>query len=383
MAGIAVLGATGSIGTQTLDVVRKCLPDCKVSVLTGNNNIAGLAKLANEFRPEILWVPDSARALETRKMLDYSCDILTGDDGLISAVVGSSGLVVNALVGRAGLAPTVAAIKAGRDVALANKETLVTAGGLIMGLARENGVRITPIDSEHSAIWQCLKGSDSSEVEKIILTASGGAFREWTKARIEKATARDALCHPNWAMGDKITIDSATLMNKGLEFIEAMWLFDMPLESIEILVHPQSIIHSMVQFKDGAIMAQMGLPDMRIPISYALSAFNKSKRIENDFPRLNFLDFKELTFDAVDLDRFPCLSLAYHAAKVGGTLPAVMNYVNEWAVHAFLDGKIKFYDISSLITQAFGAYTVKPVSCVQDIFDAEEWAFEFIKRQDR
>jgi len=355
---IAVLGATGSIGAQTLDAVRSCLPEARVKVLTGYRNIQMLEALVCEFEPELVWVPDD------------------GENKLIACATHPDvNIVVNALVGKAGLAPTLAAIKAGKDIALANKESLVTAGSLIMSLAREHGVRVTPIDSEHSAILQCLQGSNNGDdVEKIILTASGGPFRTWSKERIEKATAADALRHPNWSMGSKITIDSATLMNKGLELIEAKWLFDQPLSNIEILVHPQSIIHSMVQFVDGAVIAQLGLPDMRVPILYALA-----ERVANDFPRLDFLAVGDLTFEAPDTDRFPCLALALHAAEVGGTLPAVMNAVNEWAVGQFLQGKLRFYDISELIAEAFGSYTVRDVTGLADIREAEAWAEEFVK----
>ena len=390
---IAVLGATGSIGTQTLDVVRTCLPEARVSVLTGYGNIPVLTKLAEEFLPEIIWVPDeNARHLsEALKEKDLNIEILTGDDGLVTcAEYSNADIVVNALVGKAGLKPTLAAIKAGKDVALANKESLVTAGGLIMGLARANGVRIVPIDSEHSAILQCLQGTagytsdeglnnkhtgNADNIEKIILTASGGPFRTWPQPCIETATASDALRHPNWAMGPKITIDSATLMNKGLELIEAMWLFGQPISKIEILVHPQSIIHSMVQFIDGAVMAQLGAPDMRVPILYALAG---PARVRNNFKRLDFLTAGDLTFELPDEKRFPCLAIAKHAAEVGGTLPAVMNAVNEWAVGQYLQDKIGFYGIPALIADAFGSYTVKNVTSQSDILEAEDWAMEFV-----
>jgi len=383
---IAVLGATGSIGTQTLDVVRTCLPKARVKVLSGYGNIPILAEFVKEFKPELVWVPDGAAAKALSEMVrDVSFEILTGEDGLVTcAEADKVDVVVNALVGKAGLAPTLAAIKAGKDIALANKESLVTAGELIMSLAREHNVRITPIDSEHSAILQCLCGrglkdgftGNADYIEKILLTASGGPFRTWSKEEISNAKAADALRHPNWSMGPKITIDSATLMNKGLELIEAMWLFNQPLSKVEILVHPQSIIHSMVQFVDGAVMAQMGLPDMRLPILYALTG---PERVKNDYPRMNFLTAADLTFEAPDEERFPCLALAKHAATVGGTLPAVMNAVNEWAVGQFLQDKIDFYGIPALIAEAFGSYTVKNVLCIEDIREAEQWAMEFVR----
>jgi len=355
---IAILGATGSIGTQTLDVVRKCLPEARVKVLTGYRNIPLLESLVAEFKPDIVWTPDD-----------------DDDEKLISCATHPDvDIVINALVGKIGLAPTLAALQSGKNIALANKESLVTAGNLIMNLARKHNLRVTPIDSEHSAILQCLHGNTSGkDVEKIILTASGGPFRAWPKERIERATAADALRHPNWSMGYKITVDSSTLMNKGLELIEALWLFGMPLSDIEILVHPQSIIQPRVQFVDGAVMAQLGLPDMRLPILYALAG-----RVANDFPRLDFLKAGDLTFEAPDIHRFPCLALAMHAAEVGGTLPAVMNAINEWAVGQFLQGKLTFYGISELIAEGFGSYTVQEVTSLDDIREAEAWADEFV-----
>ena len=375
---IAILGATGSIGVQALDVIRNTLTEATVTALTGYSNIEALAKLVDEFKPKMACVPDAKAARALQQLIAAPCEILTGAAGLETCAAHSGAdVVVNALVGQAGLMPTLAAIHAGKDIALANKETLVTAGALIMGLAREKGVAITPIDSEHSAIWQCLQGNRERDIEKIILTASGGPFRTWEKDRIKKATAKDALRHPNWDMGAKITIDSATLMNKGLELIEAMWLFNQPVENIDVLVHPQSIIHSMVQYIDGSVMAQLGVPDMRLPILYALCG---PKRVKTPYPRLDFLTCGNLTFEAPDMAHFPCLALAICAAKTGGTLPAVMNTVNEWAVGQFLQGKINFYDIPGLISSAFGAYTVKPLETPGDILAAEEWSRAFISK---
>ena len=376
---LAVLGATGSIGMQTLDAVRSCLPYHRVSVLTGYSNIVALAPLVDEFKPEMVWVPDSDAALKLRDMVKHRCEILTGDDGLVAcASENSADMVVNALVGRAGLAPTLAAISKGKNIALANKETLVTAGELVMNLANKMDVGIFPIDSEHSAIWQCLQNSEPT-VEKIILTASGGPFRTWPKEKIATATAKDALKHPIWEMGAKITIDSATLMNKGLELIEAMHLFHPPYKGIEIIVHPQSIIHSMIQHYDGSVIAQLGLPDMRLPILHAIAGMEYDERVKNDFPRLDFTTCGALTFEAPDTEKFPCLALAYEAAKIGGTLPAVMNYINEWAVGQFLKNKIGFYDISALIADAFESYTVKQVTSLSDIHEAEAWAAEWVE----
>ncbi|MCL2577776.1 MAG: 1-deoxy-D-xylulose-5-phosphate reductoisomerase [Defluviitaleaceae bacterium] len=374
---ISVLGATGSIGLQTLDTVRSCLLGTNIVALSGYSNIKALASLVDEFKPEVVWVPDRDATTRLLELCEFSGEILTGEDGLIScATETNADIVVNALVGRAGLAPTLAAINAGKNIALANKETLVSAGELVMNIAREKGIRITPIDSEHSAIWQCLQGS-SALPEKIILTASGGPFRGWGRERIAVASAQDALKHPNWDMGAKITIDSASLMNKGLELIEAMHLFAQPPEKIEILVHPQSIIHSMVQFCDGSVMAQMGLPDMRLPILYALSS---PERVATNFPRLDFLNCGALTFEPPNLENFPCLSLAIHAAKTGGTLPAVMNFINEWAVNQFLQNKISFYNISEIIDKAFDIYNVRTVTSLNDIREAESWAAEFLER---
>jgi len=376
---IAILGATGSVGTQALDVIRSTLPNAEIQVLTGFSNIKLLASLVCEFNPKMVCVPDSKAAIELKSLISTPCEILTGESGLVTCAVQSDAdIVVNALVGRVGLAPTLAAINSGKNIALANKETLVTAGELIMNASREKSVEITPMDSEHSAIWQCLQGNKDNEIEKIIVTASGGPFRTWSKEKIKTATAKDALKHPNWSMGPKITIDSATLMNKGLEVIEAMWLFNQPLEKIEVLVHPQSIIHSAVQFTDGSIISQMGTADMRLPILYALSA---PKRVKSDFPRLDFLKHNSLTFEAPDMEKFPCLKHTFHAAKIGGTLPAVMNMVNEWAVGAFLQDQISFCNIPELIDQAFGAYSVKPLTSIDDVIAAEEWALDFVRRK--
>jgi len=388
--GVAVLGSTGSIGTQTLDVMRNCLPDVPVRALTAFGNVELLAQQVREFAPEAVWVPDDATAMKLFALLKKihpahkKTQILSGDASLTAlAAQTDASIVINALTGRAGLSPTLAAIRAGKHVALANKESLVTAGALLKAAAREHNVRITPIDSEHSAIWQCLTGNDGKRgaprnpVEKIILTASGGPFRTWPREKIANATAQGALKHPNWDMGAKITIDSATLMNKGLEYIEALHLFDLQPEQVEVVVHPQSIIHSAVQFTDGSVMAQMGLPDMRLPILYALTA---PSRVATDFPRLDFIKMGTLTFETPDTERFPCLALAMHAFTMGGTAPTVMNAANEWAVHQYLGGRIKFYDISAIISQALHEYTVTPLRTLDDVAQAEQWTHEFVTR---
>jgi len=382
--GIALLGATGSIGTQTLEVIRECLPHIPVRVLTGYGNLSLLASQIREFRPDIAWVPDEKSAENLAALLSNKTDklpeILTGEAALTAAAAQSAAsIVVNALTGKAGLPPTLAAIEAGKHIALANKESLVTAGELLTKRARQKNIRITPIDSEHSAIWQCLAGNDPNPIEKIILTASGGPFRTWPKEKITAATAQDALQHPNWQMGSKITIDSATMMNKGLELIEALHLFNCSQNQIEVVIHPQSIIHSAVQYQDGAVIAQLGLPDMRLPIQYALSA---PTRIPNNFPRLDFFANSTLTFEPPDETRFPCLRLAKQAAATGGTAPAVMNTVNEWAVGEYLRNKIKFYDIPAIITQALSEYTVTPLTCLDDVILAEKWAQDFVNSKE-
>ena len=413
---IAVLGSTGSIGLQTLDAVRTCLPDGKIDLLTAGTNMKVLASLVDEFRPKYVVVSSEEKKNELCNLLtrEVSCRsqkietkifsglatapdgtqgkklrncfqsgayyfpvIFVGEDGLLEAVSACDcDVVVNALVGRVGLLPTLAAIKAGKNVALANKESLVTAGNLVMGLAKEKGVNVIPIDSEHSAIMQCLQGENPECVEKIILTASGGPFRTWNKEKIAKATFRDALKHPNWDMGKKITIDSATMMNKGLELIEAMWLFGKTADEIEVVVHPQSVIHSLVQFVDGSVSAVLGLPDMRLPILYALTA---PDRVKAPFPKTDFLKIKELSFSEVEHEKFPCLGLAIYAAKKGGCLPAVLNFVNEWAVERFLQGRVGFYYISDVVGRALEAAPDMKISSVEDVGFAEEFAKNFLR----
>ncbi|MCL2398715.1 MAG: 1-deoxy-D-xylulose-5-phosphate reductoisomerase [Defluviitaleaceae bacterium] len=377
---ISILGSTGSIGRQTIEVVKD-LPNINICALAAKSDYELLAEQAKAVRPSLVALYDKDAALQLKKLLP-DVEVAAGMEGILQcATIKESNLVVNAMVGSIGLKPTMAAIEAKKDVALANKETLVAGGSLVMESAKKNNVTIRPIDSEHSAIWQCLNGdlSDSYQdaVSRLILTASGGAFRTWTKEKIAKASAADALRHPNWNMGSKITIDCATMMNKGLEYIEAHWLFNMSYEKIQILIHPQSIIHSMVKFKDGAIMAQMAAPDMRQPIQYALTAPN---RINLRHDTLDFLALNTLTFEAPDMERFPCLGLAIKSAKIGGTLPAMMNALNEKLVAAYLQGTIGFYDISSIIEKAIGTYTVKPVNCFADVEEAEAWASEFLDK---
>ena len=362
---IAILGATGSIGRQTMEVVQN-LPNVKVVALAAGSDYEALMNMSKVLKPKLVALYDKNAAA---KFNLPGVEVASGMDGILQCV-DSADLVINAIVGSIGLKPTLAAVKAKKAVAIANKEPLVAAGSLVMA----EGADIRPIDSEHSAIWQCLQPK-AQAVKKLILTASGGAFRTWTKEQIKKATAADALRHPNWNMGPKITVDCATMMNKGLEYMEAHWLFNMPYDKIGILVHPQSIIHSMVDFEDGATMAQLAAPDMGQAIQYAITYPNRLSRPHTP------IDFtKPLTFEEPDYNRFPCLRLAIEAAKIGGTMPAMMNKLNEYLVAAFLQNQIGFYDISRLIEQAMGEYTIKQIQVLEDVEEAEAWALEFSQK---
>ena len=374
MKKVAILGSTGSIGVQALEVI-KAIEGFEVIALSANTNTELLLKQTEEFRPKYITVMDESKALELKgQAAKLGVEIGTGIDGLnMLAALPEVDIIINSLVGNIGLLPTVSAIKAGKTICLANKETLVTAGEIIMPLAKEYGASIIPIDSEHSAILQCLQGAEFKSIERLHLTASGGPFRLKTKQELELVTVEDALKHPNWSMGRKITIDSATLMNKGLEVIEAMWLFDMPLEKINVVVHPQSIIHSMVEYTDGSILAQLGTPDMRLPIQYALCY---PKRVQNNFERLDLFSMKDLTFERPDTDKFRCLKLCIDAAKTGGTMPTVMNAANEIAVAKFLAKEISFTRISELIEKTMLAYTVKYDVSIDNIIEADRWARE-------
>lgn len=347
---IAVLGSSGSIGTQALEVIREHPHLFSVSALTVNTNAELLVAQALEFRPQKVVIVDEGRYEFVREALSSTdIDVLAGEGALEEvAAMPENDVVLTALVGYCGLRPTVAAIKAGKDIALANKETLVVAGRLIMDLAREHRVRILPVDSEHSAIFQCLVGEGHNPIEKIYLTASGGPFRGWRSGDLSNVTFREALKHPNWTMGAKITIDSASLMNKGLEVIEAKWLFNLDVSQIEVIVHPQSIVHSIVQFRDGSMKAQMGLPDMKLPIQYALAY---PERINNDFPRFDFLKFSQLNFEQPDKETFRNLALAYRALEADGNMPCIMNAANEVVVAAFLKEEIGFLEMSQVIEQ--------------------------------
>lgn len=364
---IAILGSTGSIGTQTLDIVRQHRDLFEVELISANSNTSLLVKQAMEFDVNNVVICDESRYTEVAEGLKGSdSKVFAGIDSLCSlAAAEDVDIVVGAMVGFSGLRPTLAALKAGKIVALANKETLVAAGSIVTRTMRENGAVILPVDSEHSAIFQCLLAAQGNAVEKIHLTASGGPFRSWSKEQIASATAAQALKHPNWSMGAKVTIDSSTMMNKGFEVIEARWLFDIPAERINVVVHPESIIHSMVEFEDGAVIAQLANPDMREPIGFALTF---PSRIPVGNKKLDFGALGQLTFANADLNRFPCLELAYEAIKRGGNAPCALNSANEIAVAAFLEGRIGFYDIARLCERALDGVNFAASPSLDDIF---------------
>ena len=372
------MGATGSIGLQAINVAKSL--GIRVKAIAGGTDFQKMIPLIISLKPDLAAMYNEQAALSLREFASNSPNfpktkIVAGMDGLLDCAV-TADLLLNAVVGSVGLKPTLAALTAKKEVALANKETLVAAGSLVMETARQNGVQIRPIDSEHSAIWQCLAGAEKESVDSLILTASGGAFRNKNKAEIALLKAKDALKHPNWDMGAKITIDCATMVNKGLEYIEAHWLFDMPYERIKIVIHPQSIVHSMVQFKDGATLAQLGNPDMEQPIQYALTYPDRLPRATKP---LDFCEIGELNFTAPDFDRFPALDLVIKAAKTGGTMPAIVNKVNELLVAQFLRGKIGFYDISGYLAEAIAKHSVMPITSIENVIAAEEWATEWVK----
>ncbi len=370
---LTLLGSTGSIGCNTLDVVRKHPTQFKVRFLTVHSKVDELAKQVDEFKPEAVVVTNKA-AFEQANQQIKNTRVLYGTEELIRIAGETVDICVNALVGAAGVRPTLNAIKNGIDIALANKETLVTAGTVITAEAKKANVNIFPIDSEHSAIWQCLVGEDMANIANIIVTASGGPFRGQSRAQLENATIKQALAHPNWSMGSKITIDSASLMNKGFEVIETYWLYKTKIESIKVVVHPQSIIHSMVEFVDGSFKAQLGVPDMRVPIQYALTYPN---RLPLTVEPLNFAKLKQLTFEEPDLDTFKCLKLAYNALKENGTMPAVLNAANEVTNQAFLEGKIAFNAIGDLNETTMLKHTLLKGSSIDEILDADAWARDF------
>ncbi len=373
---IAVLGSTGSIGVQTLEVARNL--GIRVCALTAESNVGLIEKQAREFKPLFISVGESTLALELKRRLEgQSIDVHYGLDGLKTAAsLSETDTVVTSVVGIAGLIPTIEAIRCGKNIALANKETLVTAGSIVMAEAAAHGVSVFPVDSEHSAIYQCLAGNRRQDVDRLILTASGGPFRGKTRRELEAVTVAQALKHPNWNMGSKITIDSATLMNKGLEIIEACWLFGFTPDRLKIVVHPQSIIHSMVEYVDGSVIAQLGSPDMRIPIQLALTWPN---RTTNGFSKLDLLKCGDLTFEEPDIETFTCLSLAFEALKAGGTMPAVLNGANEAAVALFLEEKIGFCEISRLIEKTMQAHHVNTMPGLDDIIEVDRWARERVR----
>ena len=377
MIKIAILGSTGSIGTQTLDIVSKN-EDLQVVGISAGQNISMLEEQIRLFQPRLAAVGDEEKAKELRERVrDTNCRVVGGMEGLLElAVMEEAEILVTAIVGMIGIRPTMEAIKAGKDIALANKETLVTAGHLIMPLAKEYGVEILPVDSEHSAIFQCLNGEKEKTIDKLLITASGGPFRGRKRADLENIQVEDALKHPNWAMGQKITIDSATLVNKGLEVMEAKWLFGVDLDHIQVVVQPQSVIHSMIQFTDGSIMAQLGTPDMRLPIQYALY---RGARRYLDGERLDFAALGSITFENPDMETFKGLPLAIEAAKRGGSMPTVFNAANEKAVALFLQRKIQFLDIYTIIEEAMENHQVISNPAVEDILKIEQDVYDRIE----
>lgn len=377
MKKILVLGSSGSIGVSTLDVIRNFPDKFSVAGLTVNSRIDILENQINEFKTEFVVVTDESKAKELKSNIGNICEVLSGYDQLLTvAAEREYDILVGAMVGFAGLAPTLQAVKRGKRIALANKETLVVAGEIVTKLVLENSAEIIPVDSEHSAIYQCLIGENLNEVEKLILTASGGPFLNKDKSFFETATVDEALNHPNWKMGSKITIDSATMMNKGLEVIEAKWLFGLPVEKINVVVHPQSIIHSMVQFVDGSIKAQLGLPDMKLPIQYALSF---PERLLNDFKRTDLPLINSFTFFEPDFNKFECLRLAFDVIKAGGTAPCILNAANEVAVDKFLKGKIKFSQIAELIDKALNNIENHSDPDIDTIFECDRKTRETVK----
>ncbi|MBW4623002.1 MAG: 1-deoxy-D-xylulose-5-phosphate reductoisomerase [Cyanosarcina radialis HA8281-LM2] len=379
MKAIAILGSTGSIGTQTLDIVAQYPDLFRVVGLAAGRNVAMLAEQIRQFRPEIVALCEAEKLPELQAAIaevNPQPILLAGNEGVVEvARYGDAEIVVTGIVGCAGLLPTVAAIEAGKNIALANKETLIAGGPVVLPLIEKHGVKLFPADSEHSAIFQCLQGVPKSGLKRILLTASGGAFRDWPVEKLELVTVADALKHPNWSMGRKITVDSATLMNKGLEVIEAHFLFGMAYENIEIVIHPQSIIHSLIELQDTSVLAQLGWPDMRLPLLYALSY---PERIHTDWERLDLVKAGDLTFKEPDHQKYPCMQLAYAAGRAGGSMPAVLNAANEQAVALFLAEKIRFLDIARCIETVCDRFTPqnRPTPSLDDIVAADLWARE-------
>ncbi len=387
MKSLSILGATGSIGSNALEIIRQFPDHFTVNALTAKTHVAALARQIVEFTPRLAAVVDADHARQLRALLPPAMDveIVFGEAGYVEAATcPETDMVLGAMVGSAGLVPTLAAIDAGKDIALANKETLVMAGAIVMEKIASRGVKLMPVDSEHSAIFQSMAGHGPNGIREILLTASGGPFLKRPAVEFTSITPQDALRHPNWSMGNKITIDSATLMNKGLEVIEARWLFDVDFARIKVVVHPQSIVHSMVSYHDGAVMAQMGVPDMKGAIAYGLS---HPRRLPLDVPSPDFAHIGQLTFEAPDLERFPCLNLAYRAGEQGGTLPAVLNAANEVTVAAFLDNRLPFLGIYPIIDQTLNLHPAKTGPDLDQLIEADRWAretaLELIRRQER
>ncbi|MBN2428982.1 MAG: 1-deoxy-D-xylulose-5-phosphate reductoisomerase [Deltaproteobacteria bacterium] len=370
MKKLAILGSTGSIGSSALEIIAAQADKFQVLALTGHRNISLLEAQIRRFKPRLAAVPEEKAAVRLQKALQgEDTEILWGVEGLKAcAVVSEVEMVVSAIVGSAGLLPTMAAMDAGKDIALANKETLVVAGSLVMDKIKEKNIRLFPVDSEHSAIFQSLQGHRKCDVRRLILTASGGPFLDRSLAQLKDVTPKNALAHPNWQMGKKISIDSATMMNKGLEVIEARWLFDLPAEKIDVHIHPQSVVHSMVEYVDGAVIAQLGVPDMKTPIAYALSY---PERICLDIPPLDLCSLEKLTFSVPDQKRFECLALAYEALRRGGTSPAVLNAANEVAVESFLSGAIRFSEIAAIVRNTLRSSDSQPADSLDAVLEAD------------
>ena len=377
MKNLVVLGSTGSIGTQTLDVVRANPDRFHISVLVANRSDELLEKQIKEFQPELAVLSDEAAAKRLKERFAGKTRIEGGRQAVIDAAVyPEADIIVTSLMGFAGLEPTMAALEAGKDIALANKETLVVAGELVMAKAKEKGCAILPVDSERCALFQCLQGQDRAALEKLIITASGGPFRGKKADQLQNVTIKDVLAHPTWNMGQKITVDSASLINKGLEVIEARWLYDVDFDRIQVVVHPQSIIHSMVQYQDGTVMAQLGCTDMRLPIQYALTY---PERVVSSFPRVDFYELAKLTFEKPDMDTFRGLKLAFEAGRTGGTMPCIMNAANEVAVEAFLRGESGFLRIYELIEAAMNAGEIVYKPSLEQLLEADRWARAFTR----
>ncbi len=379
---ISLLGATGSIGQQTIDVVRNHPEQFKIVALSAGRNIPLVRTYINEFKPELVSV-QTKEDCETLKSEYQHVTFMYGDEGLIDvAVYDKANILVNAVMGSVGLYPTLQAIEAKKDIAIANKETLVTAGHLVIAAAKKAGVQLLPVDSEHSAIFQALQGEQEKNIERLIITASGGSFRDRTREQLEGVTVEEALHHPNWSMGAKITIDSASMMNKGLEVIEAHWLFNLPYDKIDVVLHRESVIHSMVEFHDSSVMAQLGTPDMRVPIQYALTYPDRLPLIGKK--RLNLVEIGKLHFEEMDFNRYPCLQYAYEAGKIGGTMPTVLNAANEAAVANFLEGRISFLEIESLIEEALNRHQVianPDLTTIREVDQlTRQWIASFLKK---